>query len=80
MELDFRFVRAGNVRERDLGRVAGQQLGLRLPERKRLVATGLHLADEEDPECHEHEIGEDLDDRAQRLTGLLRLKLHIMGS
>ena len=80
LQLDLRLIGAGDIGKRHLGRVTGQQLGLGLPERERLVATRLHLANEEDPERHEYQIRQDLHDRGQRLAGLLCLKLDVVGT
>src|SRR2546430_11515509 len=51
----LRFVCAGDVRERHLGRVAREQLGLRLAERESAVTPLLHLAQHEDQQA-ENEI------------------------
>ena len=50
LELFLRFVRAGDIGERHLGRVAREQLRLALAEAERLGAARLHLAEDEEEE------------------------------
>ena len=50
LELDLGLVGAGDVGEGDLRRVAGEELGLGLPEGEGAAAAGLELAQEEEPQ------------------------------
>src|SRR6266487_6474540 len=72
-ELLLRFVRARDVGERHLGRVAREQLRLRLPERERPVPALLHLAQHEDQQTEDQQIGEEAEqEHAERLLLLAR--------
>ena len=52
-ELFLGLVAAGHVRERDLGFLAGLELGFAAAEGHRLLAAALHLADHQEPEKEE---------------------------
>src|SRR5205085_8788817 len=49
----FGFIHAGDIFERHLLLLHGEQAGTALAERKRLIAAGLHLADHYEPERRE---------------------------
>ncbi len=51
LELFLGFIHAGDVFERHLLLLHGEQAGSALAERQRLVAAGLHLADHDEPQC-----------------------------
>jgi len=65
MELVLGFIHAGHVLEGDLLLETREQLGPALSERHGLVAAGLHLPHEENPEQDEQEDREPADDVAQ---------------
>src|SRR5436190_17889298 len=50
LKLLLRLLHAGNVLEGDLGYVVRQSLGAGASERERLIAAGLGLSNEDDPE------------------------------
>ncbi len=62
LQLDLGLVGTGHVGEGDLGRVAGEQLGLGLPEGEGAVAAGLQLAEQEEPETEDHDPRQRRDD------------------
>ena len=66
-ELLLRLVGAGDVGERHLGRVAGEQLRLRLAERERLRAARLHLPEEEQVEADQQQPRQEAHDHAQQV-------------
>ena len=72
LQLDLGLVGAGHVGEGDLGRVAREQLRLRLAEGERPAAAGLELAQQEEPEAEDHDPGQrGDDDRRDAALGLL---------
>jgi hypothetical protein len=78
-ELLLRLVRAGHVRERHLGRVAGEQLRLRLTERKGAVPTLLHLTQHEDQQTENQQVREEPEQKdAERLFLLARPHVHAL--
>ena len=80
LQLDLGFVAAGDVGEGDLGRVAREQLRLRLAERERLGAAGLHLPEQEDPEADQQQQRQVVQqERAERWTRRLRLDANTLG-
>ena len=77
LQLDLGLVGAGHVGEGDLGRVAGEQFRLRLPERERAAAAGLELAQQEEPEPEDDDPGQRRDDdRGDAALGLLGQDRH----
>ena len=72
LKLDLGFVSTGHVGERDLGRVAAEQLRLALAERERLVAAGLHLAEQENPEADEEQVRQHGHEEAAEVGARLR--------
>ena len=73
LQLHLGLVRAGHVGKGHLGRVAGKELGLGFPEGEGPAATGLELAQKEEPEPEDHDPGkrgdDDGRDPALRLLG-----------
>src|SRR5450759_5720023 len=79
LELDLGLVRAGDVIERHLGRVAGEQLGLGFSEAECLCSPGLHRAKQEEPDSEDEEVREEADqDGRERRTSVLGLNLHVV--
>ena len=79
LQLLLRFVGAGDVGERDLRRVAREQLRLRLAERERLRAARLHLLEQEQVEADEQQPRHEVEDpRRDRDAGVLRVDLHAL--
>src|SRR2546425_9840052 len=67
----LRFVRTGDVGERHLGRVAREQLRLRLAEGKGAVAPLLHLAQHEDQQAEDQQVRQEAEEEhAERLLFL----------
>src|ERR1051326_361789 len=60
-QLFFGFIHAGNVFERNLLLLHAQQPRPALAEAQRLVAAGLHLPDQEEPDGREQDEGTDID-------------------
>src|SRR5690606_41471270 len=72
LELFLRLVRTGDVGERHLRRVTGEQSRLRLAELERLAAACLHLAKYEEPEADDQQPGQRLQqDEPPVLLGVL---------
>ncbi len=67
LELFLGFVNAGDVLEGDLLLLHGEQAGARLAEAHGLVAAGLHLAQEEEPEAEQQSERRKLDEEAEPL-------------
>ena len=53
------FIDAGNILEGDLLLLHGEQAGAGLAEAHGLIAAGLHLAEQEEPEAEEQSKGRD---------------------
>jgi hypothetical protein len=73
LELFLGFVNAGDVLEGDLLLLHGEQTGAGLAEAHGLVAAGLHLAQEEEPEAKQEGKGCDGDQQAEPLVRALVL-------
>ena len=77
LQVLLRLVGAGHIRERDLGSVTAEQLGLRLSETERTGAARLHLAEEEEPETDDQDPREHRDQVIDPVRGcLLGLDFH----
>ena len=73
LELFLGFIDAGDVLEGDLFLLHGEQAGARFAEAHGLVAAGLHLAEEEEPEAEKEGKRRKLDEEAEPSVGVLVL-------
>jgi hypothetical protein len=73
LELFLGFVNSGDILESDLLLLHGEQTGAGLAEAHGLVAAGLHLAEEEEPEAEKQSEGRELDEEADPGVGVLVL-------
>jgi len=79
LELLFRLIAARDVGERDLRRVARQQLRLGLAEREGAVPALLHLAQHEDHEPEDQQVRQERQQYdAERLARLARADIHAL--
>src|SRR5881396_3020611 len=80
-ELLLRFVCAGDVGERHLGRIAREELRLRLAEGKGAVAPLLHLAQHEDQQAEDQQVRQEAEEEhAERLLLFARPYVHAFGA
>jgi hypothetical protein len=81
LELLLRLITPGHVGERDLGRVAREQLGFRLAERERAISPLLHLPHHEEDEAEHQEVRQEIDeDHAERGPQVLGVHVDALGA
>src|SRR5579875_2801359 len=72
-QLLLRFVDPGDVVERHLGTIFGEQFRARAPERERLAPAALRLSEDEDQQERHQDEGDELNDHPQELRARLLL-------